>query len=297
MSVKCLLIFNSCTVFQPFFADNTDYYFYSRASMRYLHLAMMSPSGEMKSQSNTKSVSPLSLVQQRSKQFIWKTIITVAVQIVILWVICSVALPVEALKDWMKNNPWFSWLFGFLGTLLQLEMFLIPQFQFAFPYNYIVLIIATILIGFPAALPLITVAFWWTFVTWITTMIITAVVVTASVFLRLDILKSFVRLIITTFTMELLYCLIFFPFIHFNLYDILIMLCGFGMMITIIWEMALIVQAILGDRRFTFRDDQHLLCGLLTGMLIIWMQLIISTEVAFIYVLTRSDNNNVDTYL
>ncbi|CAH8834723.1 unnamed protein product [Trichobilharzia szidati] len=209
----------------------------------------MSPSEEnsVKSQNDTKSVSPLSSVQQRSKQFIWKTIITVAVQILILWVICAIVLPIGTLKMWMMDNPWFSWLCGCLGTFLQLEMFLIPQFQFAFPYNYIVLIIATIIIGFPAALPLITVAFWWTFVTWIITMIITAIVVTASVFIRFDMLRSFGKLIITTFSLELLYCVIFFPFIYFQKYDILIMLCGLGMMTTLIWVIALIVQAILAD--------------------------------------------------
>uniref|UniRef100_A0AA85K367 Uncharacterized protein n=1 Tax=Trichobilharzia regenti TaxID=157069 RepID=A0AA85K367_TRIRE len=43
-------------------------------------------------------------------------------------------------------------------------------------------------------------------------------------------------------------------------------------------EIALIVQALLGDRRFTFRNDQHVLCGSIIGMLIIWLHLLVSTE-------------------
>nr|CAH8820524.1 unnamed protein product [Trichobilharzia regenti] len=95
-----------------------------------------------------------------------------------------------------------------LGTLLQLEMLLIPQLQFAFPYNYMYLIVT-----------------------------------------------------------------------------ILIMLCGFAMIWTVISEIGIIVQALLGDRRFTFRNDQHVLGGLIIGMLIIWLNLLVSTEVAISHVL------------
>nr|CAH8833785.1 unnamed protein product [Trichobilharzia regenti] len=172
-----------------------------------------------------------------------------------------------------------------LGTLLQLEMLLIPQLQFAFPYNYMYLIVTTIIIAFPASVPLIDVEIWWTFVTWIITMIIAGIVVAVSVLGRFDLLISFGPFILATFVVELFFCVVFFPFIYFEEYDILIMLCGFAMIWTVISEIGIIVQALLGDRRFTFRNDQHVLGGLIIGMLIIWLHLLVSTEVAIFHVL------------
>nr|CAH8820526.1 unnamed protein product [Trichobilharzia regenti] len=160
------------------------------------------------SQSNTESISNQFSVEQRSREFIWKTFIIVSLQIAIVWEICSFVLLTETLRHWMSNTPWFIWTCGILGTLLQLEMLLIPQLQFAFPYNYMYLIVT-----------------------------------------------------------------------------ILIMLCGFAMIWTVISEIGIIVQALLGDRRFTFRNDQHVLGGLIIGMLIIWLNLLVSTEVAISHVL------------
>nr|CAH8833776.1 unnamed protein product [Trichobilharzia regenti] len=169
----------------------------------------------------------------------------------------------------MSNTPWFIWTCGILGTLLQLEMLLLPQLQFAFPYNYMYLIVTTIIIAFPASVPLIDVEIWWTFVTWIVTMVIAGIVVGVSVLRRFDLLKSFGPFILATFVVELFFCVVFFPFIYFEEYD----------------EIGIIVQALLGDRRFTFRNDQHVLGGLIIGMLIIWLHLLVSTEVAIFHVL------------
>nr|CAH8833757.1 unnamed protein product [Trichobilharzia regenti] len=237
------------------------------------------------SQSNTESISNQFSVEQRSREFIWKTFIIVSLQIAIVWEICSFVLLTETLRHWMSNTPWFIWTCGILGTLLQLEMLLIPQLQFAFPYNYMYLIVTTIIIAFPASVPLIDVEIWWTFVTWIVTMVIAGIVVGVSVLRRFDLLKSFGPFILATFVVELFFCVVFFPFIYFEEYDILIMLCGFAMIWTVISEIGIIVQALLGDRRFTFRNDQHVLGGLIIGMLIIWLHLLVSTEVAIFHVL------------
>nr|CAH8833361.1 unnamed protein product [Trichobilharzia regenti] len=216
----------------------------------------------MNSQRNTESVSNQFSVERRSREFIWKTFIVASLQIAIVWEICAFVL------------------LTILGTLLQLEMLLIPQLQFAFPYNYMYLIVTTIIIAFPAAVPLIDVEIWWTFVTWIITMLIAGIVVAVSVLRRFDLLKSFGPFILATFVVELFFCVVFFPFIYFQEYDILIMLCGFAMIWTVISEIAIIIQALLGDRRFTFRNDQHVLCGLVIGTLIVWLHLLVSTEVA-----------------
>nr|CAH8833355.1 unnamed protein product [Trichobilharzia regenti]CAH8833358.1 unnamed protein product [Trichobilharzia regenti] len=242
------------------------------------------------SRSNIEPVSNQSSVERRTWEFIWKTFIIVSVQITIVWEICALVLLVSQIYEWMKENTWFSWTCGILGTVLQLEMLLIPQLQFAFPYNYIYLIIATIIVAFAAAVPLIDLPFWWTFVTWIITVIIAGIVVAVSVVNRFDVLKSFGEFILVTFIVELAFVIIFFPFIFWREFDILIILCGFAMMWTVISEIAIIVQALLGDRRFTFRNNQHVLCGLIIAMLIIWLHLLVSTEVAiFIVSINRTE--------
>nr|CAH8833372.1 unnamed protein product [Trichobilharzia regenti] len=105
-----------------------------------------------------KSVSMVVSAQQRSKQFIWKDFhcsccadnnfmgdmrycFSCESQTLSMNVVNDMlsSLP---LKTWMEGTPWFSWMFGCLGTFIQLEIILIPQFQFAFLFNYIVLITA-----------------------------------------------------------------------------------------------------------------------------------------------------------
>nr|CAH8820758.1 unnamed protein product [Trichobilharzia regenti] len=171
------------------------------------------------SRSNTEPVSNQSSVERRTWEFIWKTFIIVSVQITIVWEICALVLLVSQIYEWMKENTWFSWTCGILGTVLQLEMLLIPQLQFAFPYNYIYLIIATIIVAFAAAVPLIDLPFWWTFVTWTITVIIAGIVVAVSVVNRFDVLKSFGEFILVTFIVELAFVIIFFPFIFWREFD------------------------------------------------------------------------------
>ncbi|CAH8834704.1 unnamed protein product, partial [Trichobilharzia szidati] len=173
------------------------------------------------------SVSNQFSVGRRSRDFLWKTFIIVAIQITIVWEICALVLLVKQLHEWMLESSWFSWMCGILGTGLQLEMLLIPQLQSAYPYNYVYLIVATIIVAFAAAVPLIDLRFWWTFVTWIITVIIAGIVVAVSVVNRFDILKSFGEFILATFLVELSFVIIFFPFIFWREFDILIILCGF----------------------------------------------------------------------
>nr|CAH8833748.1 unnamed protein product [Trichobilharzia regenti] len=178
-----------------------------------------------------------------------------------------------------------------LGTIIQLQILLRPQVQFVYPFNYIILTTSTIIISFVAALPLINMETWMMPVTWMITMVITVIAMTSSAFQRFDMLKSLRKLVFTTFLVQIFYCVIFFPFIHFQQIDILIILSGFGMVSTIIWEMACVVQAVLGDRSFTFQDNQYILCASIITMLIIWLQLIVSTAAAIILVLINSMDN------
>nr|CAH8833364.1 unnamed protein product [Trichobilharzia regenti] len=182
----------------------------------------------------TKSISSQFPVERRTRELIWKTLIIVSVQITIVWGICAVVLSVPELRTWMTESPWFPWMCGILGTFLQLEMLLIPQLQFAFPFNYIYLIIATIIVAFAAAVPLINLQFWWTLVTWTITVIIAGIVVAVSVVNRFDVLRNFGEFILVTFIVELAFVIIFFPFIFWREFDILIIVCGFAMMWTVI---------------------------------------------------------------
>nr|CAH8854355.1 unnamed protein product [Trichobilharzia regenti] len=234
----------------------------------------------LNSQNSKKTVSNKLSTERGRKEFILKFLI--------LWAISAIVILLENLKDWLKASSWFSWLCGFLGTLLQMQMLLIPQLQFVFPLNYIVLIIATILMGFAAVLPLIGEPYWWMIATWGATVVISGIIVAVSVLKRFSMLRAFRKLIFSTFTMEIMFCIGFFPMIYLQKYDLIILVGGFAMFCTVVWEMAFIVQAILGDRRFKFRNDQHILCGLISAMFIIWMQLIISTETIVYFELVAS---------
>nr|CAH8833742.1 unnamed protein product [Trichobilharzia regenti] len=229
--------------------------------------------------------------QKSRRQFVWEIFFIVMFQISFVWEISAVVLLIPKLKQWMIESRWFPWLSGCLGTIIQLQILLRPQVQFVYPFNYIILTTSTIIISFVAALPLINMETWMMPVTWMITMVITVIAMTSSAFQRFDMLKSLRKLVFTTFLVQIFYCVIFFPFIHFQQIDILIILSGFGMVSTIIWEMACVVQAVLGDRSFTFQDNQYILCASIITMLIIWLQLIVSTAAAIILVLINSMDN------
>nr|CAH8820221.1 unnamed protein product [Trichobilharzia regenti] len=78
----------------------------------------------------------------------------------------------------------------------------------------------TIIVAFAAAVPLINLPFWWTFVIWTITVVIAGIVVAVSVVNRFDVLKSFGEFILVTFIVELAFVIIFFPFIFWREFDL-----------------------------------------------------------------------------
>ncbi|CAH8287780.1 unnamed protein product, partial [Schistosoma rodhaini] len=127
-------------------------------------------------------------------------------QLLIIWVMHFPLLLSHPLKEWLRTANWFVGLCFFLGLFIDLDMGLLPQLQFKFRWNYIILV-----------------------------------------------------------------------------FNVFLIISGFRMLLTIIYELAIATQAIFpGDKRFSFRDDQYFLFGLVLATIMIWMNMIISSEISLI---------------
>uniref|UniRef100_A0A5K4F0B3 Uncharacterized protein n=1 Tax=Schistosoma mansoni TaxID=6183 RepID=A0A5K4F0B3_SCHMA len=128
--------------------------------------------------------------QVTSGDFYLKADAIIFLQLLIIWGMNLLVILIDEFKKWLQSQNWFVGLCFFLGLFIDLEMGLVPQLQFKFPWNYILLVFS---------------------------------------------------------------------------------------------ELAIATQAIFpGDKRFGFRDDQYFLFGLVLATIIIWMNMIISSEISLI---------------
>ncbi|CAH8497534.1 unnamed protein product, partial [Schistosoma rodhaini] len=167
---------------------------------------------------------------------------------------------IDALKKWLQSQNWFVGLCFFSGLYVDLEMVLVPQVQFKFPWNYILLVFNSMIISIPASRPLSELRMVWISSSWVITLGIILLTTIFGGLKRFDIQRSF------------------------NIFFIAILIIsGFGMLLTIIYESAIATEAIFpGDKRFGFRDDQYFLFGLVLATIIVWMNMIISSEISLI---------------
>ncbi|CAH8497568.1 unnamed protein product [Schistosoma rodhaini] len=190
---------------------------------------------------------------------------------------------INAFKNWLQSQNWLVGLCFFSGLYIDLEMALVQQLQFKFPWNYILLVFNSMIISIPASRSLSELEKLWIPSSWFITLGITLLTVIFGGLKRFDIKRSFNIFFIVIFTLQAVVYIVLIILNQFSFNDVILIISGFGMLLTIIYELAIATQAIFpGDKRFGFRDDQYFLFGLVLATIMIWMNMIISSEILLI---------------
>ncbi|CAH8291631.1 unnamed protein product [Schistosoma rodhaini] len=230
--------------------------------------------------------------QVTSGDFYLKADAITFLQLLIIWGMNLLVILIDKLKNWLQSKNWFVGLCFFLGLFIDLEMALVPQLQFKFPWNYILLVFNSMIISIPASRSLSELGKVWISSSWVITLGITLLTVIFGGLKRFDIKRSFNIFFIVIFTLQAVVYIVLIVLNHFECYDVILIISGFGMLLTIIYELAIATQAIFpGDKRFSFRDDQYFLCGLVLATIMIWMNMIISSEISLICNLFNETSN------
>lgn len=221
--------------------------------------------------------------QVTSGDFYLKADAIIFLQLLIIWGMNLPVILIKTLKEWLQSQNWFVGLCFFLGLFIDLEMGLVPQLQFKFPWNYILLVFSSMILSIPASRPLSGLEILWIPSSWIITLGITLLTLLFGGLKRFDIQRSFYTFFTVIFTLQAVVYIVLIVLNHFSCYNVILIISGFGMLLTIIYELAIATQAIFpGDKRFGFRDDQYFLFGLVLATIIIWMNMIISSEISLI---------------
>uniref|UniRef100_A0A5K4F3C7 Uncharacterized protein n=1 Tax=Schistosoma mansoni TaxID=6183 RepID=A0A5K4F3C7_SCHMA len=221
--------------------------------------------------------------QVTSGDFYLKADAIIFLQLLIIWGMNLLVILIDEFKKWLQSQNWFVGLCFFSGLYIDLEMVLVPQLQFKFPWNYILLVINSMIISIPASRSLSELEKVWIPSSWIITLGITLLTVIFGGLKRFDIQRSFYTFFTVIFTLQAVVYIVLIVLNHFSCYNVILIISGFGMLLTIIYELAIATQAIFpGDKRFGFRDDQYFLFGLVLATIIIWMNMIISSEISLI---------------
>ncbi|CAH8497413.1 unnamed protein product [Schistosoma rodhaini] len=238
--------------------------------------------------------------QVTSGDFYLKASAVTFLQLLIIWGMNLLVILI-ALKDSLLSINWFVGLCFFLGLYIDLEMALVPQVQFQFPWNYILLVFNSMIMSIPASRSLSELEILWIPSSWGITLVITLLTLLFGGLKRFDIQRSFNIFFIVIFTLQAVVYIVLIVLNHFSCYNVILIISGFGMLLTIIYELAIATQAIFsGDKRFSFRDDQYFLCGLVLATIMIWMNMIISSEITLICnVLNKTSNvsTNASQYI
>ncbi|CAH8497389.1 unnamed protein product [Schistosoma rodhaini] len=209
-------------------------------------------------------------------------------QLLIIWGMNLPFILIETLKEWLRSTNWFVGLCFFSGLFIDLEMALVPQVQFKFPWNYILL---SMIISIPASRSLSELDIIWFPSSWGITLGITLLTLLFGGLKRFDIKRSFNIFFIVIFTLQAVVYVVLIVLNHFHCFNVILIISGFGMLLTIIYELAIATQAIFpGSVRFGFRDDQYFLYGLVLATIMIWMNMIISSEISLIQHVSKNVN-------
>ncbi|CAH8497436.1 unnamed protein product [Schistosoma rodhaini] len=125
--------------------------------------------------------------------------------------------------------------YSFLGLNIDLEMALVPQLQFKFPWNYILLVFNSMIISIPASRSLSELNIVWFPSSWIITLGITLLTLLFGGLKRFDIQRSFNIFFTVVFTLQAVVYIVLIVLNHFECYDVILIISGFGMLLTIIY--------------------------------------------------------------
>ncbi|CAH8430889.1 unnamed protein product [Schistosoma margrebowiei] len=216
------------------------------------------------------------------------------IQLIIIWAMNTTVILVHTFKEWLKSTNWFVGLFFFLGLFIDLEIILMPRVQFIFPLNYILLIFNSIILSIPVSRLLCELEMLWIPSSWVITLGITLLTIIFGKLIRFDIQTSLNIFFTVIFTLQAVVYIAMIILNYYDYFDVILIISGSGMLLTIIYELAIATQAIFpGDRRFIFRDNQYFLCGLVLATIMIWMNMIISSEILLIYNVFNKTNQYI----
>ncbi|CAH8429889.1 unnamed protein product [Schistosoma bovis] len=230
------------------------------------------------------------LTQSNSKQIVMEPIQRISgilfyikasgialIQLIIIWAMNTTVILVHTFKEWLQSTNWFVGLFFFLGLFIDLEIILMPRVQFIFPLNYILLIFNSIILSIPVSRFLCELKTLWIPCNWVITLGITLLTIIFGKLIRFDIQTSLNIFLTVIFTLQAIVYIAMIILNYYGYFDVILIISGSGMLLTIIYELAIATQAIFpGDKRFIFRDNQYFLCGLVLATIMIWMNMIIS---------------------
>ncbi|CAH8428769.1 unnamed protein product [Schistosoma turkestanicum] len=231
-------------------------------------------------------------------KFYYKTFGIIFLQLLIIWIMNCIILFISPLSSWLQTHDWFIWMFFFSGLFIDLEMMLIPQVQFITPFNYILMAINSMIISFPASRSFCGLetfsltTFAWMLISWTVTLALTLMILMFGKLIRFNITIS-LRIFFTSVTsLQVLVSMIILLLKSYIQIDMQFIISGSGMLLTILYELLIATQAIFpGDKRFTFQDNQHFLCGLILGTIMISINMIISSEITFVFSFLKHKNS------
>ncbi|CAH8497429.1 unnamed protein product [Schistosoma rodhaini] len=161
-----------------------------------------------------------------------------AIALLQLLIILGMNLPfilIRTLKEWLGTANSFVGICFFLGLNIDLEMALVPQLQFKFPWNYILLVFNSMIISIPASRSLSELNIVWFPSSWIITLGITLLTLLFGGLKRFDIQRSFNIFFTVVFTLQAVVYIVLIVLNHFECYDVILIISGFGMLLTIIY--------------------------------------------------------------
>ncbi|CAH8430054.1 unnamed protein product [Schistosoma bovis] len=216
------------------------------------------------------------------------------IQLIIIWAMNTTVILVHTFKGWLQSTNWFVGLFFFLALFIDLEIILMPRVQFIFPLNYILLIFNSIILSIPVSRLLCELKTLWIPCSWVITLGITLLTIIFGKLIRFDIQTSLNIFLTVIFTLQAIVYIAMIILNYNSYFDVIFIISGSGMLLTIIYELAIATQAIFpGDKRFIFRDNQYFLCGLVLATIMIWMNMIISSEILLIYDVFNNTNRYI----
>ncbi|CAH8497470.1 unnamed protein product, partial [Schistosoma rodhaini] len=157
--------------------------------------------------------------QVTSGDFYLKASAVTFLQLLIIWGMNLLVILISALKDSLLSINWFVGLCFFSGLYIDLEMALIPQVQFKFPWNYILLVFHSMIISIPASRSLSELEVLWIPSTWGITLGITLLTLLFGGLKRFDIQRSFNIFFTVIFTLQAVVYIVLIVLNHFSYYN------------------------------------------------------------------------------
>ncbi|CAH8430905.1 unnamed protein product [Schistosoma margrebowiei] len=161
-------------------------------------------------------------------------------------------------------------------------------------YKLVCWIVFSIILSIPVSRLLCELEMLWIPSSWVITLGITLLTIIFGKLIRFDIQTSLNIFFTVIFTLQAVVYIAMIILNYYDYFDVILIISGSGMLLTIIYELAIATQAIFpGDRRFIFRDNQYFLCGLVLATIMIWMNMIISSEILLIYNVFNKTNQYI----